>query len=287
MKRQNQHYVSQFFLKEFETQNQIHVLDKTNNKIFLTSPRNMCSEFDFFALDENFDLCNKNFIEEELSKIESNIEPIVTNIRNQNSLESIKNDDFLSLIEWIAWIFIANPAYKANLHSMIEAVQSKTPQTISLNNTNILTILINTHAKIVNHFRNRFWILCVIEPENGSLVTSDRPVNLLGTTVDEIVGLDAGILYCPISPQLLLLSKKIGPCGFRLKPFNKYSVAQLKISNNLSFTKSNRFIIANNSKILNEIKGNYPNPIAKNFGHPQIEYWDENEKHRIIKITNR
>lgn len=80
----NQHYVPQFYLKNFANKNdQVYVFDKHDQKVFKTSIRNIASESYFYDFPENKisleDIENKQAVERALSYLESEFKKVLNN----------------------------------------------------------------------------------------------------------------------------------------------------------------------------------------------------------------
>lgn len=127
------HYVSKFYLNGFVSDNgQVAVYKKNTptsySLIKFCSTRDICGKYNFFMFDgvEDF-LKSKNLteyeidgiklteglLEKELSKLENLVSVILKKLRLSESLKAIDANEAVLLLEWIAWIYIANPKTKS------------------------------------------------------------------------------------------------------------------------------------------------------------------------------
>jgi Protein of unknown function (DUF4238) len=104
-KTENQHYVPQFLLKNFTTgkKKRIWVFDKLEEKIFLTTPRNIASEQNFY-IHEMGD--NKLNLESSFNILESKAKNIIDKILKDESLTSLSEIDRVWLVSFVAAQFL-------------------------------------------------------------------------------------------------------------------------------------------------------------------------------------
>ena len=66
------------------------------------------------AIPNDLKHINKPWLEKALSfYVEGPIAPILTNIRSQKNLKNVSESDMIFLLNWMCWIFVANPSSQA------------------------------------------------------------------------------------------------------------------------------------------------------------------------------
>lgn len=259
------HYVPQFYIRNFGiNQKQTARLDKKTGIKAAVAIESFCAEENYFSFDEE-SLANlpehlrwidKDLIERQLaSGIEGPIASILQSIINAKSLASVSKDEILMLLEWAAWIFIASPTSLA-INSIRGITENfKEIECSKLNKTERLETFNKLHQMITPIFQKRGWILQLIDPKHGCLLSGDRPVMLGGKSLQEPIELPNQTILLPLSPELLLVGNNNPVWGYASKPLNSTKEASL-MSNILTLDHSHRFIFG---KALTDIDSLFQN----------------------------
>ncbi len=234
------HYRPELYLKGFSTKGskkskQVHVFDKSTNKMFRTSITNLCTKSYFFSSRVEHSLAER---------IERQVEPILTGLRNEKTLASISPQNFSFLIKWIAWLFIAHPLNKDLLNSILQ--KHLGIPSLKFTKSTLEQFFFDTHKKILPYFFRRGWVLYFSNEK--SFVTSDRTISLAGKTLWGPVGLEnAQFIFFPISPHLLLAGGLGNGEGFASKP-QKSTKTIIDQANMTAHIKAERFVISQSGK---------------------------------------
>lgn len=251
MPKPKHHYVPQFYLTGFETQGQLTVLNKETNKIFRSSTQKICAESDFFTITGlelinkekliNIDIkdLNPNLLEDQLSKYESKVSPILRKIIKQCSFSEIDINDICFLLNWITWIYSANPHTK-------QIFQQKYP---ALSNAYIGKFM-SSYEKNLPFFLARTWgIMKMDQP----LFTGDYPVCIINKKDRTLVAssdLANSPIFFPISTTLLLIGKPNSNRKFNVVMETKLADKNfVKFANKVMFTNSNQIIAKDKNHI--------------------------------------
>lgn len=245
------HYVPQFHLRNFGlNKKQTARFDKKTGQKQVVSIESFCGENDYFALDEN-SLTNlpwylrwidKDLIERRLSQfVEGPVSSILEILITEKTLEVLFEKEMLMLFEWLAWLFIANPQSMAI--SSIGSITNrfKNIDYIKLSQTERLKAFVDLHEQITPIFQKRGWILQIIEPHHGRLISSDRPVMIGGKSLQELPQLLSQAIIFPLSPQLVLIGNNNPTWGYASNPLESRKEASL-MTNILTLDQSYRFI---------------------------------------------
>jgi hypothetical protein len=245
------HYVPQLHLRNFGlNKKQTARFDKKTGQKIIAPIKSFGGEDDYFAFDENSltDLpwylrwIDKNLIERQLAQfIEGPVGTILKTLIMEKTLEALSTEEILMLLEWLAWLFIANPQSMAI--SSIESITNrfKNIDYIKLSKTERLKAFVDLHEQITPIFQKRGWILQVIEPHHGRLISSDRPVMIGGKSMQELPQLSSQTIIFPLSPQLVLIGNNNPIWGYASKPLTSRKETSLMI-NILTLDQSYRFI---------------------------------------------
>ncbi len=266
----NAHYVPQFYLKKFldTTKGQLFVLEKKSLNIKMEPIKKICSEKDFFQID-GIEECakglglehikddrgikiTKDYFENELSKKESHISTILNLIISSNSFDQINKEELWYFLEWVAFLYIANPSTKSLLQQR-DPLGSETSRNGGI---------ISWHEKIKMVFLARTWGLAVSKKQ---LFTSDRPVVLhqkIQNPVD-LIELGKTEIYFPLSPQHLLIGKPNNNLKFEALKLKEELPEQVSsFVNRLLYDNAEQKLLATRLEALNELK-NMVNPSLK------------------------
>ncbi|MEX1222677.1 MAG: DUF4238 domain-containing protein [Idiomarina sp.] len=111
-----QHYVPQLILRGFtEGKNQINVFDKSTKNKFKTNIKKAAAESKFY--DFEFDDI-KGSIEQDLSKIETRITPIIKEIKDRKSISRLTSQQRRELSDFVALQFVRTPQYRCRWQQM-------------------------------------------------------------------------------------------------------------------------------------------------------------------------
>ena len=245
------HYVPQLHLRNFGlNEKQTARFDKKTGQQKIVSIESFCGEEDFFAFDENsltglpwyLQWIDKDLIERELSRsVEGPVSSILETIIKERTLKAVSKENVLMLLEWIAWLFIANPQSVA-LKS-IESITNrfKDIDYEKLSQTERLKAFIELHYEITPIFQKRGWLLQVIDRQHGRLISSDRPVLIGGKSLQELPQLWSQTIIFPLSPEMVLIGNNNPTWGFASEPLESRSEMAL-MANILTLDQSYRFI---------------------------------------------
>jgi hypothetical protein len=245
------HWVPRFLMRIFGVnEKQIARFDKRTGEKKIVPISSFCGEEGYFAFDDR-DLDNlpwycrdldKNTIEKLLGQhIEGPLSSKLEILNTEKTLEAISESDLRMILEWAAWMFIANP------HSIaLSSIQSFAN---SFNNIDFskltqkdkLKLFVQLHELIFPVFLERGWILQQISSSHGRLLSSDRPVMIGGISLNESPNLSNQTILFPISPNLLLVGNNESSRGYASKPLESTKNAAL-MTNILTFHQANRFI---------------------------------------------
>lgn len=110
------HYVPQCYLRNFAVDEQVYVFNSKTEKLFRTSIRNIAGERDLYKLEGGND---SQLAEKAFSEIEAHVTPILSKIITEQKLPSKESDDFISLLYFIAVLFVRHPDYLENIEDFI------------------------------------------------------------------------------------------------------------------------------------------------------------------------
>lgn len=111
-----QHYVPQLILRGFtEGENQINVFDKSSSKKFKSNIRKAAAESKFY--DFEFD-DNEGSLEQELSKIETKISPVIKEIKDEKSISGLTVHQRRELSDFVSLQFVRTPQYRYRWQQM-------------------------------------------------------------------------------------------------------------------------------------------------------------------------
>jgi Protein of unknown function (DUF4238) len=245
------HYVPQLHIRHFGiNEKQTARFDKKTDRKIVVSIESFCGEDDYFSFDESSltDLpwylrwIDKDLIERRLAQfIEGPVSSILKILITEKTLKALSEQEILMLLEWLAWLFIANPQSMAI--SSIESITNrfKNIDYKNLSQTERLKTFIDLHAQITPVFQQRGWLLQVIEPHHGRLISSDRPVLIGGKSLQELPQLSSHTILFPLSPELVLIGDNNPIWGYASKPLESRKEASL-ITNILTLHQSYRFV---------------------------------------------
>ena len=236
------HYIPRLYWRGFG-KGQVAIMDK---KTLQQSSRHMdkiCVEGDFFTIEEAEEASRyygveikESVLDEQIGIYETRVGQILKKIREANSFDTIHSkDDIVFLIEWMAWLFIANPDTK-------EFFAHENRDKFWTKNT-VLSSFIYWHEKIMPFFLARNWGL---RTSKYPLITSDRPVSLDKKIVNirDIEGLSRATISIALSSDLLLVGTPNKGRSFLVMKTCELSEELANFSNLNSFMNAKSLLIA-------------------------------------------
>lgn len=251
------HYVPQFHIRNFGINDKLTArLDKKKNQPPIEVPiASFCGEEDYFSFDENslsnlpkhLQWIHKNLVDNNLrDHIEGPTSVVLKTIITERTLEVLSKEEMLNLLAWLAWMFIANPKSLA-IHSISLITDNfKGVDYEALSKTDRLKVFVDLHEQITPIFQKRGWMLQLIDPKHGHLLSSDRPVVIGGKSLQESPQLSTQTIFFPISPRMLLIGNNNPIWGYSSKPLESTKEAVL-LANILTYDQSYRFMFGANT----------------------------------------
>lgn len=246
-KTRNHHYISQFYLRGFTksggTKENLSVYDKSQNKHFKSSPRNVASQRDFNRITHD---TNPNIIEDELAKVEGSLS---ISFKQLIEHKSYPNEEQLNhIINFVTLIALRNPKTRNLFDDFYRQIVDKfTMMTMAseeiyldqcrqagIKDEDIIpyetqkaftedksryTLEINQEVHIQSELQaldhlneillQRNWYLVVSNEEIGNFITSDYPVSLISLVDRGPYGVGFGLtkteVVFPISKHLAFI----------------------------------------------------------------------------------
>jgi len=252
------HYIPQAYLRKF--------LDPKNGRLAVCEKETfsrtckpivqICSEQDFFAINgieeflkngeesklvyKNGLYVDKDCLEDELSKLETEIGRILKKIISHASFNSINKNELIFLLQWAAWLRVATPATR-NL------LKEKYPDIANVH----INGFIAWHAKICPVFILRTWGVMVTAK---SLFTGDCPVCIRcskprDVVVTDLITLANYPIIFPLAPNLLLIGEPNNYRSFQVMKTIKANDELVRHVNTLMFLNSNQIIATDQAEI--------------------------------------
>lgn len=246
-KTRNHHYLSQFYLRGFTksggTKENLCVYDKSQNKYFKSSPRNIASQRDFNRISHPE---NPNVIEDELAKVEGVLsvsfreiiekknypnEKQFNHVVNFITLAALRNpkmrnlfDDFYKKIA-DKLMMLTMASEERYLSQCLQAgikeedmipydkqkafVEDKSRYTLEINQEVHITSELQILDNLNDILLERHWYLIVTNEEVGEFITSDYPVSLISLVDTGPYGVGFGLkkteVVFPISKHLVFI----------------------------------------------------------------------------------
>ncbi|TET33348.1 DUF4238 domain-containing protein [Candidatus Dependentiae bacterium] len=238
------HYVPRLYLRGFASEKgQVAIMDKKALQQSSRHVDNICAERDFFTIEEAEEASRyygveikESILDDQIGIYETRVGQILKKIRGANSFDTIHSkDDIGFLIEWMTWLFIANPDTK-------EFFAHGNRDKFWTQNT-ALSSFIYWHEKIIPFFLARNWGL---RTSKHPLITSDRPVNLDKKIVDirDINGLSRATISIALSSELLLVGTPNRGRSFLVMKTHELSEEISHFSNLSAFMGAKDLVIA-------------------------------------------
>jgi hypothetical protein len=282
-KTKRQHYVPQFYLRNFSfNENQIFVFDKNQQKVFTSAIGSVASAKFFYEWDTLNSIVGEQFIETKFSKFESLISVILKDLilsLENSSFSQIINRTKHDIAEFIWYQMIRNPEARIVGRQLHEIIMKSLDEDDTTKNKSKIFDEKAEHVKIlllgdvsmkVKRLVSKIWII-VKNETNQSFYTSDNPV--VHYTHQELHHLAHEIFY-PISPKfgLLILYRDL------FKEFEKYENKILILRdeeyitfyNFLQVTQATRQIFSIANDLIHAEMIVKHNPQLSNMNRPRI-----------------
>lgn len=273
------HYVPKMYMKGFGINNKQTVrYDKITGKVITVPVESFCAQDDFLCFDQD-DLdnlpsalrqfitpswvtvpahlkqINNKWVENALAYyIEGPLTAILNRVRKEKTLKSISEIDIRNLLGWMCWLFVANPNSRA-----VEAVnntlkgESGYPASIEdLSKPERFKLYLDLQNQLLPYFIERKWLLQLIAPSDGPLLTNDRPVMLGGNSLKEQSHLTNNTIFFPISPELLLIGLKNSVWGYSHTPQESRKEAAISATI-LTCEQASRYVFGTNMQVLENL----------------------------------
>ncbi|MBN2396714.1 MAG: DUF4238 domain-containing protein [Candidatus Atribacteria bacterium] len=195
MQDKKQHYIPQFYLKNFSIIKKLHedekpavfVYDKVEKKLKRKAIKNVGKENHLYSIRDSDDSLNA-IIEKQLSKLEGLFSRILLKIdqsyNNGTFYYEFDDDDKAIISYFILWQIKRTPRMKEILkQTLLKKIETdenwlKNPDYKALNNSTIKAMYNAGHTlNIPNYILNRSWNLFYISDESINLITSDNLIN--------------------------------------------------------------------------------------------------------------
>lgn len=282
------HYLPQCYSNAWKiSEKQTFRLDKKTGQIKKVSLESFCAKENFFCFDDddleglpvsllqfspsqnisvpsNLKHIHTSWLEKALGfYIEGPISLILSTIREKKSLKNVCEPDMLFLLQWMCWLFIANPESQA-----IEIINN----TLGYNayNESIkqfpkreqLSYYFYLRDELEPFFIKRKWVLQQINSSEGPILTNDRPVMIKGYSLFEKSHLANNTIYFPVSPDLLLIGLKNTEWGYTHLPQQSRKEAGVLITT-LVFDQAHRFVFGTDFRPLQNLFDLYQQELDK------------------------
>lgn len=227
----NEHYIPQFYLKNFTEDNEhIYQYDvQSENKTGKPVPiKSICYKKDLYEFkNETGELICQNIIEDKLSCFEGDFAKVLRSIidksqyeKNYETLSFLKTNEKLMLMFFISTIILRNPkTITAVKDTVVETlgnqINDNLANNIALQNClPIYKTLDQNERNLLNHMRKAIDDMSfqIVVSSEERIYTSDSPVILLG---DNQTNKPNNVIL-PISPKIVLVMKKYEKTKFGL-----------------------------------------------------------------------
>lgn len=209
MKGIKEHYVPQFYLKNFG--DKIYLYDKQNNKVSQSTPRNVAFQRNFYA--NNNDAASK--IEHEMSQFEGDANRVLSNIIKTESVTGLSDTDRAVLCLFVALQFARTPEFRDWRHDMIQSVldvlkhRGITDPLVEEQEERVKSAHLDSmfdYVDLAGPYLLRMRVCLLKNNTDMPLWTSDNPVVRDNVTTGKL-GLDSPDVqfYLPLTPKLLFM----------------------------------------------------------------------------------
>lgn len=249
-----QHYVPQFYLRNFSGENHsVWCFDKTTQKSFKTNIKNIAHETGFY----NYSLENgeTTTFEPHFWRLETNSQKAIQELCDEPTVFTvIKNIEILAL--FCAIQELRTPVFRDNFllmnnkyHELLQDNDYRSPDIKENQSKEFQAKFINESSQGLSQIlKSMKWIL-VKNKSNNPFWTSDNPIfryNPLKDPLKSTLGLQcSGIqLFLPVCPSLMLLI--CDPIGYRYEKLEIDTVQEnIDFYNNAQVISSRRYLFSN------------------------------------------
>jgi hypothetical protein len=187
------HYIPRFLLEGFSDSKTLWVIDKRNNKIYPATVNNVAVEKDFYRLNYNN---NPLIIEDKLSKIESEVAPIVKEIvRTRKVPGGAKLEE---LVRFVAFQFCRTHLYRDFTRILLDKTIFEMSKW-GLGEPDFITFFVN----ILNEFGTQKdtddyykFLSCMLHGVNDDFLI-EKSVLIADEAVEEMMKLNWGLALAP------------------------------------------------------------------------------------------
>lgn len=280
----NHHYVPQFYLRNFSSDEKVFAFNTKNGKLFSSSPRNIASERDLYRLEGP----EPQLAEKMFGEIETAITPILNNIISTEKLPAFDSDEFISLMWFISLMVVRHPGQLTKFEEFMKTVMQRSVEIfahhisaegktlgdgqkitkeqandavealnagrikIHIPRDHSLTSSLKTAETIAETLVARSWTLAI--SSETEFMTSSSPVLLVWDDLSLHLKYPTGFgvknttVYFPISPKLLMIGK-----FEQLKSISDLDVKMAGAINGLHGIFSPLYLIARSKECLLQI----------------------------------
>lgn len=255
-KRVRQHYIPQFYLKQFSQK--LYCYDKKNESKFSSDPSNLAVKTDFYGGEYQ----GLDSLETIFSKIENIHSLAMKKLIEEKNYYALSPDDKLSICEFFSLQYLRTESQRLEIKQLYEEMINLVAKDIIPKNLKVgLSEFgeIQNHLNIIKDYQNFakiFFNMKFITYENHTPIpfwTSDDPITKQNEYDIHAMGnlgiTNSGIeIHLPISPTLSIWA--VDPILFREMPntYHTYKKQHIIRENFLQLKNSLRFVYSNTNR---------------------------------------
>ena len=211
MKGIKEHYVPQFYLKNFG--DQIYLYDKKTRKVGQSTPQNVAFERNFYVDSGNDDASK---LEGWMSQFEGRASALLSTIIEAESIAGVSDADMATLCDFVAFQFARTPGYRERRSDMTQSMLDALAKGMGITDwrytkkeeyagrTHLASMI--DYVRLARPYLLRMGAFLFRNDTGMPLWTSDNPVardnNLTGKLGLGSPGVE---FYLPLTPKLLLM----------------------------------------------------------------------------------
>lgn len=258
MTKIRQHYVPQFYLKNFG--DQIFGFDKKEEKIIKTTARNIAVESNFYGGE----IGSGPSLEKALSKLEGKFKPAIAELIQKQNFYKLTRESQKQIFLFLALQYLRTRALKQDIAGMVNSIVNEFTKSKGLGE-NVVQLTesgsIGMHLKAILDYPKYATLLSgmrmavMINHTAVPFWTSDNPISLQNEFDQYPFGnlgiVSKGIeLHLPITPTLALTA--LDPTTFYMIPevLDVYKKQSIIRENFLQLVSSTRFLYSNTKRFL-------------------------------------
>ena len=210
MKGMKEHYVPQFYLKNFG--DQIYLYDKQTRKVSQSTPRDVAFQRGFYV-DSGNDAASK--LEGAMSQFEGSASMVISNIIRTESVAGLSDTDRATLCDFVAFQFARTPEFRDRRREMVQSMLDGLVRQMEITDWHIKEKEENAgpvHLASMLDYVNwaRPYLLqmrvCLLKNDTDiPLWTSDNPVVRHNDLTGKLgLGSPGVQFHLPLTPKLLL-----------------------------------------------------------------------------------